>query len=347
LRDLGGLVVIDFIDMEERRNNRKVENKLRDALSDDRARIQVGRISSFGLLELSRQRLNPSLTEAQFDKCPHCDGTGNVKSLDFAAITAIRALEEEGIKGVVSELSLNVPNAVAVYMLNNKRQMLADIEARYDFRVHIRVDENLHASEFRLDAISQHDGKKPNNNDQKPAAKQNNKQQNNQQHHHNNKEAGDNEEGGQNKKRGRRRGRRGGRRHNKQQNDQNAQSDNQNQQSQDNDANTKQEVNKKPPRNASNKQADKKPQKQSVKEENSAPPQTASNDTVEAVQKTADVVEKKAQKKSTEKPQEKAEKQPKKSAEKKQPEANVAKEYEVVNEAPKKKKKGWWNRLTE
>ncbi|CAG0891695.1 unnamed protein product, partial [Cyprideis torosa] len=148
LRDLGGLVVIDFIDMEDRRNNRKVENKLRDALSSDRARIQVGRISSFGLLELSRQRLNPSLTEAQFEKCPHCDGRAVIKTQDFAAISAMRALEEEGIKGRVSELSLNVPNNVAVYILNNKRQMLVDIEARYGFRVHIRVDEELKASEF-------------------------------------------------------------------------------------------------------------------------------------------------------------------------------------------------------
>ena len=90
LRDLGGLVVIDFIDMEDRRNNRKVEQKLKNALSSDRARIQVGRISSFGLLELSRQRLNPSLTEAQFKKCPHCEGTGNIKTIDALSISVLR-----------------------------------------------------------------------------------------------------------------------------------------------------------------------------------------------------------------------------------------------------------------
>lgn len=207
LRDLGGLVVIDFIDMEERRNNRKVENKLRDALSSDRARIQVGRISSFGLLELSRQRLNPSLTEAQFEKCPHCDGSGIVKTLDYAAISAMRALEEEGIKGRILELSLNVPNAVAVYILNNKRQMLMDIEARYDFRVHIRVDETLKASEFRLDPIKQRKDAKvaqDNEPEDKPEEVINHLEK-----------IGDEASSEDKPKKGRRRGRRGGRRHNK------------------------------------------------------------------------------------------------------------------------------------
>jgi ribonuclease E len=202
LRDLGGLVVIDFIDMEERRNNRKVENKLRDALSNDRARIQVGRISSFGLLELSRQRLNPSLTEAQFEKCPHCDGVGLVKTLDYAAISALRALEEEGIKGTSAELSLNVPNKVAVYILNNKREMLAAIEKRYDFRVHIRTDDNLQTSEFRLDIIQGRKGHQPNQNDNKNDSDQNQNQ----------------EEGQEKQKKGRRRGRRGGRRNNRNRN---------------------------------------------------------------------------------------------------------------------------------
>ncbi len=188
LRDLGGLVVIDFIDMEDRRNNRKVENRLRDALSSDRARIQVGRISSFGLLELSRQRLNPSLMEAQFQKCEHCEGVGTVKTLDFAAITAMRALEEEGIKNNVAELSLNVPNNVAVYILNNKRSMLADIEKRYDFRIHIRTDDDLKPSEFRLDIIKGRDGTPLVTHEKPQKKKQNNNQKNNQknQHHHGN-----------------------------------------------------------------------------------------------------------------------------------------------------------------
>ncbi|MDY0029254.1 MAG: Rne/Rng family ribonuclease [Pseudobdellovibrionaceae bacterium] len=153
LRDLGGLVVIDFIDMEENRNNSKVERRLRDALSTDRARIQVGRISSFGLLELSRQRLNPSLTEAQFEKCPHCKGVGNIRSVDSATILALRGLEEEGIRSRASQVFLTVPNAIALYILNQKREMLADIERRYGFTVFVRVDEALAPTGYTLEAI--------------------------------------------------------------------------------------------------------------------------------------------------------------------------------------------------
>ena len=152
LRDLGGLVVIDFIDMEDRRHNRKVEEKLKQALSSDRARIQIGRISSFGLLELSRQRLNPSLTEAQFEKCKHCAGTGVVRTVDAATITALRALEEEGIKGKATEVTLHVSNDVAIYILNNKRAMLGDIERRYGFHVVIQVDANLPDAGFTVEA---------------------------------------------------------------------------------------------------------------------------------------------------------------------------------------------------
>lgn len=150
LRDLGGLVVIDFIDMEDRRNNRKVEQRLRDALSSDRARIQVGRISSFGLLELSRQRLNPSLAEAQEQVCAHCAGTGRVKTLDFSAISIIRALEAEGIKGKGYDVSVTLAPSVAMYVLNNKRKLLNDIESRYGFDVSFITDETLSTSQFEL-----------------------------------------------------------------------------------------------------------------------------------------------------------------------------------------------------
>lgn len=153
LRDLGGLVVIDFIDMEDHRNNAKVERKLRDALSTDRARIQVGRISSFGLLELSRQRLNPSLTEAQFQKCPHCKGVGYIRTIDSAAILALRSLEDEGVRNRTAQVYLSVPNEVALYILNQKREMLADIERRYGFTVFIRADEELAPTGYKLEAI--------------------------------------------------------------------------------------------------------------------------------------------------------------------------------------------------
>lgn len=153
LRDLGGLVVIDFIDMEDHRNNAKVERRLRDALSTDRARIQVGRISSFGLLELSRQRLNPSLTEAQFQKCPHCKGVGHIRTIDSAAILALRSLEEEGIRSRAGQVFLSVPNEIAIYILNQKREMLADIERRYGFTVFIRVDEELAPTGYKLESL--------------------------------------------------------------------------------------------------------------------------------------------------------------------------------------------------
>lgn len=153
LRDLGGLVVIDFIDMEDYRNNAKVERRLKEALSTDRARIQVGRISSFGLLELSRQRLNPSLTEAQYEKCPHCKGAGNVRTTDSSAILALRALEDEGIRNRGDQMYLSVASPVALYILNQKRELLADIERRYDARVFIRVDDSLAPAGYKIESI--------------------------------------------------------------------------------------------------------------------------------------------------------------------------------------------------
>lgn len=153
LRDLGGLVVVDFIDMEDRRNNARVERRLRDALSSDRARVQMSRISNFGLLELSRQRLNPSLTEAQFQQCPHCKGAGVIRTIDSAAILALRGIEEEGTRNRSSQVILNVPSEIALYILNNKRDRLVDIERRYGFVVSVRVDETLSPIGYRLETV--------------------------------------------------------------------------------------------------------------------------------------------------------------------------------------------------
>lgn len=153
LRDLGGLVVIDFIDMEDRRNNARVERRLKDALSSDRARIQIGRISSFGLMELSRQRLNPSLTETQFQQCPHCNGVGRVRTLDSAAILVMRAIEEEGIAGRASEIALHLSSSVALYILNHKRAMLATMERRYGFKIFISADETLGPAGYRIEPL--------------------------------------------------------------------------------------------------------------------------------------------------------------------------------------------------
>ena len=153
LRDLGGLVVIDFIDMENYRNNSKVERRMRDALAGDRARIQVGRISNFGLMELSRQRLNPSLAEAQHEACTHCVGTGTVHTVDAAAIQALRALEEEGTLRRSSRIILNLSNRVAIYVLNNKRPLLAEIEGRYGFQCEIRIDPDMPARQYVIEAV--------------------------------------------------------------------------------------------------------------------------------------------------------------------------------------------------
>jgi ribonuclease E len=154
LRDLGGLVVIDFIDMEDFRHNAKVERRLRDALSKDRARIQVGRISNFGLLELSRQRLNPSLTEAQYEVCHHCAGTGTLRTPDSAAIMILRSLIEEGIKGRASEVKISIHPDVAAYILNYKRDMLSDIEKRYAMRVYIHADETQQRATYLIDVLA-------------------------------------------------------------------------------------------------------------------------------------------------------------------------------------------------
>ncbi len=151
LRDLAGLVVIDFIDMDENRNNRAVERRMKEALKDDRARIQVGRISSFGLMEMSRQRLRPSLFEASTRTCEICAGTGFVRTTESTALHVLRAIEEEGIRGRAAQLTVHAPAEVALYMLNQKRDHLAEIEQRYGIGVHVLGDDALVAPDCRVD----------------------------------------------------------------------------------------------------------------------------------------------------------------------------------------------------
>jgi len=150
LRDLAGLVVIDFIDMDENRNNRAVERRMKEALKDDRARIQVGRISSFGLMEMSRQRLRPSLFEASTKACEICAGTGFVRTTESTALHVLRAIEEEGIRGRAAQLSVHAPAEVALYMLNQKRDHLAEIELRYGMQVYVMGDDALVAPDCRV-----------------------------------------------------------------------------------------------------------------------------------------------------------------------------------------------------
>ncbi len=150
LRDLAGLIVIDFIDMEQDRHNNAVERKLKDALRQDRARIQVGRISHFGLLEMSRQRLRPSLVETNFDICPRCDGAGLIRSIGSASLHILRMIEEEGLRQRAAEITVTVPTEIALYLLNEKRDALVEVEQRYGFRVLLRGDDSLIAPAHRL-----------------------------------------------------------------------------------------------------------------------------------------------------------------------------------------------------
>lgn len=151
LRDLAGLIVIDFIDMESRRHNSAVERRLKEALKDDRARIQVGSISAFGLMEMSRQRLRPSVAESSFTACPHCAGTGLVRGTESAALHVLRVIEEEGAKRRAAEILVHVAGPVAIYILNHKRIWLGEIETRYGLVVNFATDDSLLASQVRID----------------------------------------------------------------------------------------------------------------------------------------------------------------------------------------------------
>jgi ribonuclease E len=153
LRDLAGLIVIDFIDMESSRNDGMVERRLKEALRFDRARIQVGRISHFGLMEMSRQRLRPSLTETTFVTCSHCQGRGQVRSVESSALQVLRAVEEEGARRRTAELCVHVASSIALYLLNRKRDKLAAIEARFGMAVVFEPDDTLLAPAFRLEKL--------------------------------------------------------------------------------------------------------------------------------------------------------------------------------------------------
>lgn len=143
LRDLAGLIVIDFIDMEDNKHIAAVERKVRDAFREDRARIQIGRISMFGLLELSRQRLRPSLLETSARMCPHCEGTGHIRSVESLALQALRAVETEAAAHPTSHLLVTVPQEVAIFILNNKRSYLHEIEQRLKLQVIIATSTSL------------------------------------------------------------------------------------------------------------------------------------------------------------------------------------------------------------
>ena len=381
LRDLGGLVVIDFIDMEDRRNNGKVERKLKEALSSDRARIQIGRISNFGLLELSRQRLNPSVTESQFKLCEHCEGFGYTRTVDSAAVIAIRAIEEQAIKGKISSVKLRIPNEVALYILNHKRHLLTDVEKRHNVSVAIEVDEALAPANFEVETEG---GKSDNNN-----------QQNNNQKSNNNNNNDDNKKSSRSK-----RGRRGGRNrsdnssdnenrdeknnnNNKNRSDKNGHQKNNKPSKDDKSSDDKSDDNKSKKtrgrgKSASSKKSndertesvedkksdskasdsnkdtskdnkeDTKSGKKPVKKKTTADKDTSSKKDDKDEEKKPKKTASKSKSKSSEKTDKskKPANDEKKKAEKKEnsPKDDTPKDYEVVNKAPEKKKKGWWSK---
>jgi ribonuclease E len=143
LRDLAGLIVIDFIDMEENRNNRAVEKKLKDCLKNDRARIQVGRISHFGLMEMSRQRIRASVLESTMKPCPHCGGTGHVRSDSSVALTVVRGIEEFLLKDSRHHITVRTPTATALYVLNHKRSTLVELETRFGLTISVEADDTV------------------------------------------------------------------------------------------------------------------------------------------------------------------------------------------------------------
>jgi ribonuclease E len=151
LRDLAGLIVIDFIDMEEKRNNRAVERRLKEALRFDRARIQVGHISHFGLLEMSRQRLRTGVLEGSTSQCPHCQGTGIIRSTESVALAVIRGIEDTLMSGQPTSLTVNTTATVALYILNNKRAFINEIESRHGIAVTVKASDKLQGANFTIE----------------------------------------------------------------------------------------------------------------------------------------------------------------------------------------------------
>ena len=333
LRDLGGLVVIDFIDMEDRRNNGKVERRMKEALSSDRARVQVGRISSFGLMELSRQRLSPSLTEAQYEKCPMCSGIGVIPSADAMSIMMLRAIEEEGIRARAAQVIVCVNNEVALYTLNHKRRKLTEIEKRYNFEVLLRVDNKIPACEYRIE-VSKPADKIDNPVDGKEDVQKDRDVQ----------EEGENTKPPESSRKRRGRGRSRPRTH---------KSDEGEKTNIEDVHNAPKEQEEKPKRSRKpRKKTEDDAKKETPKDEKSVPekeqktsiPSRKTPGTTKISSKTDKDEENKASK----------QKAKSKSAEAKSVSKTVAKEkeagngaYEVVNQPPKEKKKGWWNRLVD
>lgn len=161
LRDIGGLIVIDFIDMMNPRNQREVENRLRDAVHDDRARVQINRISRFGLLEMSRQRLRPSLGESSYIMCPRCSGTGHLRGVESLSLAVLRIIEEEAMKENTVKVVAQLPVEVATFLLNEKRNSLREIEDRLEVEIVLIPNPELETPRYKVQRIRQTDENRP------------------------------------------------------------------------------------------------------------------------------------------------------------------------------------------
>ncbi len=159
LRDLGGLIVIDFIDMRDRKNNRAVENQVKKSLENDKARVSVGRISKFGLLELSRQRIKAALTQGSYLSCPHCNGSGHLKSPETQAVSVLRKIHASAAKGQVSRVDARLPIEVASYLLNNCREELVEMERRHQLHIHIHGNRDFLADQAEIEIQKKEKGK--------------------------------------------------------------------------------------------------------------------------------------------------------------------------------------------
>src|ERR1700744_2435878 len=157
LRDLGGLIVIDFIDMESAKSQREVEQRLKDALKHDRARVQMGKISRFGLMELSRQRLRPTLSEGSHVTCPRCNGTGHIRDTESSALQVLRIIQEEAMKENTSAIHCQVPVEVTAFLLNEKRQEINKIEMRFKVGVVLIPNKHLDTPHYKLERLRHDD----------------------------------------------------------------------------------------------------------------------------------------------------------------------------------------------
>lgn len=349
LRDLGGLVVVDFIDMEVHRNNRLVERKLREALSRDRARVQVGKMSNFGLLELSRQRLRPSLFETNYTECPHCLGTGRVRTVESATLHILRSIERETITRKSGQYMVKVHPDVALYMLNQKRHILNDIQEKHGVVIYVNAEASYASGQFELmyegNVIhaADHDqvvaSPTPENKNH-PSRNKNSKRSNN---HNNN----DDDEGGKKK---RRRGKRGGRRR-QNKGDQDAQDNNetnsnQNQSQQNEEQNNSNHQENKGSDESSNKKSNNRRRRGNRSRNNKQQDSNAENTVKAENDKGADNRgAENVKEASNVEPIDQAPKKKASRSKKKSEEMNDKSSSE--NDENKQKKKGWWQRLKE